>query len=125
MNHDITDKMRMGDYFLQHINMNERYMYRGSLTTPPYSELLFWTVIPEIIPIKQSTLDLFLYKAHTNTPGFNTHPAAGADNRDVQPLNGRRIYKLNVSENPMMMILKNMSVLLVLITFGLFRFAMS
>jgi len=98
MDHDITDKMDMETAFIKHVNFNERYMYRGSLTTPPYAELLFWTVIPDIIPIKQSTKDLFLWSEHVNTAGYEKdHPAPGADNREIQPLNGRRIYKLEIA----------------------------
>jgi carbonic anhydrase len=61
----IADKMNFKDSFLDHINFDKRYMYRGSLTTPPYTELLFWTVIPEVIPIKSSTRDMFLWSRHT------------------------------------------------------------
>lgn len=46
MDHNIKDKMDMETAFIKHIDFNTRYMYRGSLTTPPYAELLFWTVIP-------------------------------------------------------------------------------
>ena len=61
MDHEIKDKMDMETAFIKHINFDERYMYRGSLTTPPYAELLFWTVMPTPIPIKKSTRDLFLW----------------------------------------------------------------
>lgn len=45
--------------FIDHVNMIDRYVYTGSLTTPPYTENLLWNVIPRVIPIKQSTLELF------------------------------------------------------------------
>jgi len=45
--------------FFQHLNMNERYVYKGSLTTPPYAETLLWNVLPNIVTISKSTYDLF------------------------------------------------------------------
>jgi len=54
-------------------------MYRGSLTTPPFTELLFWTVMPEAIPIKSSTKALFLYAKHMDTEGSGrVDPVLGA-----------------------------------------------
>ena len=44
--------------FLSNIDFNNRYMYRGSLTTPPYTEGLLWTVLPDVIQINSLTLDL-------------------------------------------------------------------
>lgn len=38
--------------FIDHVNMIDRYVYTGSLTTPPYTENLLWNVIPRIVPIK-------------------------------------------------------------------------
>jgi carbonic anhydrase len=38
--------------FVDHLNMIDRYVYTGSLTTPPYTENLLWNVIPTIVPIK-------------------------------------------------------------------------
>ena len=38
--------------FIDHLNMIDRYVYTGSLTTPPYTENLLWNVIPRVIPIK-------------------------------------------------------------------------
>lgn len=60
MDHDIKEKMDMTESFIKHVDMKKRYVYRGSLTTEPYSELLFWSVIPDIIPITLETRDLFL-----------------------------------------------------------------
>jgi carbonic anhydrase len=39
--------------------MGERYVYRGSLTTPPYSEPLLWNFMPEVISISEKTLSYF------------------------------------------------------------------
>jgi hypothetical protein len=73
-------------------------VYRGSLTTPPYSELLFWTVLPTIIPINKVTHDLFLFTEHVQGSD-ETDPILGNTNRDVQPLNGRHVYKVDISES--------------------------
>lgn len=37
----------------------ERFQYRGSLTTPPCSETLYWNVINYVFPIKKEHLDQF------------------------------------------------------------------
>jgi len=59
MNPDITDKMSFQTNFLDLIDFSKRYIYRGSSTISPYSELTYWTIIPESIPIKSTTRDLF------------------------------------------------------------------
>jgi len=46
--------------FVQKLNYNRRWTYPGSLTTTPFSEGILWNVIEQVIPIRQSTLDLFL-----------------------------------------------------------------
>ena len=38
--------------FVEHLNMIDRYVYTGSLTTPPYTENLLWNVIPTVVSIK-------------------------------------------------------------------------
>ena len=38
--------------FVDHLNMIDRYVYTGSLTTPPYTENLLWNVIPKLVPIR-------------------------------------------------------------------------
>jgi len=37
----------------------ERWSYKGSLTTPPCTETIYWNVMHTVLPIKQKHLDLF------------------------------------------------------------------
>jgi carbonic anhydrase len=76
--------------FVDYLNFNERYVYRGSLTTPPYSESLFWTVLAEPVPISPQTAALF------QMPEMGS--VLGASNRSVQPINDRQIYKVDISD---------------------------
>ena len=59
-------------------NLNAYYRYRGSLTTPPYSENVLWTIFAEPIIFSETQIAAFedIYK----------------DNfRAIQPLNGREL----------------------------------
>ena len=62
--------------FVDHLDFNHRYHYKGSLTTPPYTEGLFWTVLATPVPVRSETVDLFA--SH-----FTSEIAVGASNRDV------------------------------------------
>ena len=61
--------------------MIDRYVYTGSLTTPPYTENLLWNVIPRIVPIKQSTLNLFGKSNIESDPSFKN--PVGYKNREI------------------------------------------
>lgn len=41
------------------VDMKERWVYKGSVTTPPCATYVFWNVLKTIYPIKQAHLDLF------------------------------------------------------------------
>ena len=41
------------------VNMRERWVYKGSVTTPPCATYVYWNVLTTIYPIKQSVLDNF------------------------------------------------------------------
>ena len=45
--------------FVEKVDFNKRWTYQGSLTTAPCDEGILWNVIEAVIPIRQSTLDLF------------------------------------------------------------------
>ena len=42
------------------IDMDTRWVYKGSMTEPPCETLVYWNVVRTIYPIKQKHLDLFL-----------------------------------------------------------------
>ncbi|CAF1491586.1 unnamed protein product [Rotaria sp. Silwood1] len=61
--------------------------YMGSLTTPPYTEGIIWTVFLDAIPILDTNLNLLRYNVMRKT------------DREVQPINGRIIY-VNYDNEP-------------------------
>jgi carbonic anhydrase len=56
------------------------FRYRGSLTTPPYTEGVEWVVIHDVMEASREQLDIF----HSALPGTNA--------RDLQPLNDRHVW---------------------------------
>ncbi len=56
------------------------YYYKGSLTTPPCSEIVSWYVMKEPVEASKEQIKKFAAILHNNY-------------RPVQPLNGRKIYK--------------------------------
>lgn len=49
---DMTEFVKLLDY-------NRRWTYQGSLTTIPCAEGILWNVLEHVIPIRQSTLDIY------------------------------------------------------------------
>lgn len=41
------------------IDTNNRWVYNGSLTTPPCTKNIYWNVVGTVYPIKKKHLDLF------------------------------------------------------------------
>lgn len=48
------------------INMNDRWVYKGSLTTPPCSEGLYWNFVKTVYPIKQYHLNYYYQALYAN-----------------------------------------------------------
>jgi carbonic anhydrase len=80
------EDLNMARDFTDHLNTNQRYHYIGSLTTPPFSEPLFWTVLPQVYSILPTTLELFRNKVDL---GCIKDPRVGATNRHTFPLGQR------------------------------------
>jgi carbonic anhydrase len=71
-------------------DMSQYLQYPGSLTTPPCTEGLLWTVFTNTKPIGvQQVLRISYVLATTTREGF---VAQRTDNRLIQPLNGRRVW---------------------------------
>jgi len=69
-------------------NLNNFYRYSGSLTTPPCTENVIWTVFQTPIVFNEPTLD-----------GFRSH-IFFEDYRGPQPINGRIVYRNFVNDTP-------------------------
>ena len=57
----VSDMILFGD-LMEIINFNKRWMYKGSVTSPPCATYLFWNVPSTIYPVSQKHLDLFVNK---------------------------------------------------------------
>lgn len=44
---------------MQMVDNNNRWVYKGSVTTPPCARFVYWNVMSTIYPISQKHLDLF------------------------------------------------------------------
>jgi hypothetical protein len=47
---------------MKSIDMSKRWVYKGSLTTPPCERFVLWNVIDKVYPISQETVDLIQVK---------------------------------------------------------------
>ena len=94
-----TDSQSFQKDFLDHLNFNKRFVFRGSLTTPPYTEGLLWTVLPEVVKIQQETIDLFQKQFEY----MGLSPIVGEPNRSVQPLNDRDVYQIDIPDETWLM----------------------
>ena len=54
----IVDLVNYGDLMMM-VNTDKRWVYKGSVTTPPCGQSVYWNVVSTVYPIKQAHLDLF------------------------------------------------------------------
>ena len=65
MNWDTTDsnarvdEVAYGELMMM-VNMDQRWVYKGSVTTPPCATTVYWNVCRTVYPIKQKHLDQFM-----------------------------------------------------------------
>lgn len=71
--------------FLEGLDTSEFWSYDGSLTTPPCTEGIKWTVLKEVQTISTRQVDYFNALWMSNS-GFTDVGGMG-NNRPVQPLN--------------------------------------
>jgi len=41
------------------VDMNNRWVYKGTVTNPPCARLVYWNVLRNIYPIRQSDVEKF------------------------------------------------------------------
>jgi carbonic anhydrase len=41
------------------VDTNNRYVYKGSVTTPPCGQSVYWNVLSKVYPVSQATVDAF------------------------------------------------------------------
>lgn len=58
-----VDMIAYGD-LMTVVDSNQRWIYKGSVTTPPCAQYVYWNVLSTVYPISQKHLDLF--KAQLN-----------------------------------------------------------
>lgn len=58
LNEPIVDHVPYGDLMMM-IDTSYRWVYKGSVTTPPCDRYVYWNVLKTIYPIKKKHLDLF------------------------------------------------------------------
>jgi len=57
----VSDQILFGD-LMEIVNFNKRWMYKGSVTSPPCGTYLYWNIPSTIYPVSQKHLDLFVNK---------------------------------------------------------------
>ena len=77
--------------FLDSLDMTEFWSYDGSLTTPPCTEGIKWSVLKNVQPISEAQLAKFT----ALWAGKADYAAGNGNNRVTQPLNGRTVFKSN------------------------------
>jgi len=76
---------------LSTLDLTDFWSYDGSLTTPPCTEGIKWSVLRNVQPISKKQLKRF-----TDLWSGNMDYAEGkGNNRVIQPLNGRKVFMSN------------------------------
>ena len=57
----VSDMILYGD-LMEMVDGNNRWIYKGSVTTPPCATFVYWNVLSTIYPVSQSQLDKFVNK---------------------------------------------------------------
>ncbi|KAM4699393.1 carbonic anhydrase 4 [Discoglossus pictus] len=89
---DLDNKIDISDLKLQDLIPEQKYLgqfyrYKGSLTTPPCTESVTWTVFPQTIELSKDQLKMFYEKMHSPKSDLLEE-----NYRPVQPLGSRTVY---------------------------------
>ena len=88
--HVETEKVNLGE-FMNIVNFNKRWVYHGSLTTPPCSPVVYWNVIDFIFPIRDIEflhVQELMHKYHHHIGGSTSH-------RTIQPIRKQGVRYFN------------------------------
>ena len=55
----VVDLISYGN-LMELVDMNNRWIYKGSMTVPPCESMVYWNVLSTVYPIKQEHLDQFV-----------------------------------------------------------------
>ena len=69
---DVVTDLNLYGSLMNMVDFKNRWVYKGSVTTPPCSQYVYWNVLSTIYPIKQAHLDLFKAKLDEGTAGLST-----------------------------------------------------
>ena len=104
-----VDLVTYGDLHMM-VDMTERWVYKGSVTTPPCDTFVYWNVVRKIYPLKQKYLDQF--KEQLKRGGMETT----GNNREVQPYKGHNLHILRDGRRGGGMALLIVLIILVIVT---------
>ncbi len=76
----------------QQLSTQKIINYQGSLTTPPCTEDVEWLILPTPIHMSKAQLQEFTVMWQGNS----TFAGGNGNNREVIPLNGRKIYSKGI-----------------------------
>ena len=80
-----VDLVTYGDLMMM-VDTDNRWVYKGSVTTPPCDTYVYWNVVRKIYPLKQKYLDQF--KEQLKRGGMETT----GNNREIQKYNGHNLH---------------------------------
>jgi len=90
-----VDSVSYGDLMMM-VDMNNRWTYRGSVTTPPCAQNVYWNVLRTVYPIKEEHLMQFK-KSLATSADLCVDPKSGVP---CVPGNNREILPLEAAHNP-------------------------
>ena len=80
---------------MQLVDMDNRWIYKGSVTTPPCARFVYWNVLSTVYPISARHLDLF--KAQLNF-GEDGKLAYRGNYREVQRIDDHGVVYIRRNE---------------------------
>lgn len=78
-----VDLISYGD-LMNAVNTNDRWVYKGSVTTPPCARFVYWNVLRTIFPIKQKHLDAFKNQMKRDKIEYNYRVTSPIDEHDLR-----------------------------------------